>query len=155
MRNHIEEPTVEQIHPIRILTRDGGCQCTDTVFTVPCGKPVEKIFQRVEYRHAIGVNITTNIPVPQRNTFHLCIQSNAVQRTFVERIEAETERKPFTIFYLTNWVLWRNFISAFMNSSVCKASCCSLLRLIFLPKPLHSVYILPIICRISSSCLYI
>ena len=113
MRNHIEEPTVEQIHPIRILTRDGGCQCTNTVFTVPCGKPVEKIFQRVEYRHAIGVNITANIPVPQGDAFHLCIQSNAVQRTFVERIEAETERKPFTIFYLTNLGIMAEFISAF------------------------------------------
>ena len=53
MRNHIEEPTVEQIHPIRILIRDGGCQCTNTVFTIPCGKPVEEIFQRVEYRDAV------------------------------------------------------------------------------------------------------
>ena len=113
MRNHIEEPTVEQIHPIRILTRDGGCQCTNTVFTVPCGKPVEKIFQRVEYRDAVGVNITANIPVPQGDAFHLCIQSNAVQRTFVERIEAETERKPFTIFYLTNLGIMAEFIAAF------------------------------------------
>ena len=113
MRNHIEEPTVEQIHPIRILTRDGGCQCTNTVFTVPCGKPVEKIFQRVEYRDAVGVNITANIPVPQGDAFHLCIQSNAVQRTFVERIEAETKRKPFTIFYLTNLGIMAEFIAAF------------------------------------------
>ena len=113
MRNHIEEPTVEQIHPIWILTRDGGCQCTNTVFAVPRRKPVEKIFQWVEYRHAVGVNITTNISVPQRDTFHLCIQSNAVQRTFVERIEAETERKPFTIFYLTNLGIMTEFIAAF------------------------------------------
>ena len=113
MRNHIEEPTVEQIHPIRILTRNGGCQCTNTVFTVPSRKPVEKIFQRIEYRHAVRVNITTNVPVPQRDTFHLRIQSNAVQRTFIERIETETKRKPFTIFYLTNLGIMAEFIAAF------------------------------------------
>ena len=53
MRNHIEKPAVKQVCPIRIPARNGSCQFTDTVFTVPSGKSIEKILQRIEYRHAI------------------------------------------------------------------------------------------------------
>ena len=113
MRNHIEKPAVKQVCPIRIPARHSGCQFTDTVFTVPSGKSIKKILQRIEYRHAIWIDITTDVSVPQRNTLHLCIQSNAVQRPFVERIETKTKRKPFPIFHLGDLCVIAKFITAF------------------------------------------
>ena len=113
MRNHIEKPAVKQVCPIRIPARNGSCQFTDTVFTVPSGKSIEKILQRIEYRHAIWIDITADIPVPQWNTLHLCIQGNAIQRPFVERIETKTERQPFPIFHLSDLCVIAKFITAF------------------------------------------
>ena len=76
-------------------------------------------YENCGVKNAIGNNQTfNNFPIEQTiELFEKLLEKqkehNAVQRTFVERIEAETERKPFTIFYLTNLGVMTEFIAAF------------------------------------------
>ena len=61
---HIEKPAMKQFHPMRIVAGHGSCQSPDAVFAIPDGEVVKKIFQRIEHRYAVWVNISADIPVP-------------------------------------------------------------------------------------------
>ena len=111
VRDHVQEPAVKQLLPMRVAAGNGEGERTDAVFAVPARKFVQEIFQRVEYRHAVGIDITADVPVPQRNAFGLRIQCNAVQGTFVDGVEAEAERVALAVFHFTHLRIVAEFIT--------------------------------------------
>ena len=64
VHDHVEKPAVKQVHPMLVFAGNGLRQSADTVFAVPDGEMVEEIFQRIEYRDAVGVDIPAYVPVP-------------------------------------------------------------------------------------------
>ena len=104
---------MEQFGPVRVVAGYCPGECQDTVFPVPVRKVVQIIFQRIEYRDAVGVDISADVPIPQGNAFALCVEGNAVQRALVDGGEAETERVAFTVFHLTHLGVVAEVVAAF------------------------------------------
>ena len=77
MCHHVEKPAVEQFGPVRVVA--GYClgECQDTVFPVPVRKVVQIIFQRIEYRDAVGVD---------RGKFSLSDEADKLKRYKSSRI---------------------------------------------------------------------
>lgn len=99
MSHHIQEPAIKQIGPVDIVARNTGSKLADAVATVPTDIHAEKeIFDRVENRNTVGVQITGNIPVPKVESFESCVHGDAVARAVGDRTEAKTERVSFAIF---------------------------------------------------------
>ena len=98
---------------MRIVTRNGLRQRTDAVASVPLRKVEQKILQRIIHRHTIGIHIAADIPVPQGDTFGLCIQGDAVQRTLVHRLKAEAEGMPLAELRLSGLHVKAKFITSF------------------------------------------
>ena len=79
MCHHIQEPTIKQIGPVRIVARYPGCQFTYSVVSVPVNIQSEKkVFDRIENRDAVRIQIADYIPVPQIESFQSCVHGNAV-----------------------------------------------------------------------------
>ena len=96
---------MEQFGQYGLLQGTGPGECQDTVFPVPVRKVVQIIFQRIEYRDAVGVDVPADVSVPQGNAFRLCIQCNAVQRALVDG--EKRKRNEWRSRYSTSptWVL--------------------------------------------------
>lgn len=104
---------MEQFGPVQVVAGYCPGECQDTVFPVPVRKVVQIIFQRIEYRDAVGIDVPADVSVPQGNAFRLCIQCNAVQRALVDGGEAETERVAFTVFHFAHLGIVAEVVAAF------------------------------------------
>lgn len=136
-----------------IFTGNSVCQFSNPVFSIPVGQMKKKLFQRIIDRYTIGMQIPIDIPIPHRNPLALGIQQNTVLYSLIYRTKTGKKNEQRSRYSTSpTCVLYRNSYRRFINSSVCKLRCCSLVNKSFLPNPLHSLYILPIISLTSSDC---
>ena len=64
---------------MRGIARYSGCQFTYPVVSIPVNIQSEnKVFDRIENRDAVRIQIADYIPVPQIESFQSCVHGNAV-----------------------------------------------------------------------------
>ena len=100
MCHHAQEPTVEQIVPMRMTAHHSIRQFTDAVTPVPFTEFIQIFLHGVIDRHIFGMQETVDVPVPGLNTFLQGMDSDAVSCPLVQCSEAETDAVPFAVFQI-------------------------------------------------------
>ena len=96
-----------------VVAGNPGCYFANPVVPVPTYiQSEEKIFDRIENRNPVGVQITDHIPVPKAESFQPCVHGDTVSNTATQGTEVETKRIPFPIFRYCRHRIVTEFVSA-------------------------------------------
>ena len=115
MCHHAQEPTVEQIPPMRMTTNHLVGQLTDTVAAIPFTHLIQIFLHRIIHRDGFGIQETVDVPVPCLDALLQRMDGDAVPCALVQRTEAETDAVPFPKLQLVGHRVETDDISAFQE----------------------------------------
>ena len=115
VRYHAQEPTVEQVTPMRMTAHYSVGQLTDAVTTIPFAQVVQIFLHGVVSGHIVRMQESVDVPVPSLDTFLQCLDGDAVSGTFVQGHETETDAVAFAVFQVIGHRIVTDFVSAFQE----------------------------------------
>ena len=86
-------------------------QVTDIILTVPTGKLIKKLLNRLINRYTVRIQITHHILVPQFNPLILRVHGNARHQPLVYRTKIEIETVPLPAFHLRSQLVETKLIT--------------------------------------------
>ena len=113
MRHCTEKPTTKQLSPMRIITGNSFGQVTDMVFTIPAGKIIKKLLDRVINGNMIGIQISNYILIPKFDALIHSIHRNTCHHPLIYRTKIKVETVPFTILHARSQLVEPKLIAAF------------------------------------------
>ena len=110
--HHAQEPSVEQVAPMGMVTRHPVCQFADAVASVPFAQIKEVFLHGIIHGDVIGVQESVDVPVPCLDAFFQGLDGDAVSCPLVQGDETETDAVSFTVFQIVRHLVVTDFISA-------------------------------------------
>ena len=111
MRHHAQKPTVKQLPPIRIRTKNQSGQCTNTVFPVPTTDIIKIFFYRIVQRNIFRIQKTVYITIPGIDALFQSTDRDTVAHTFVYRLKVEVNGITLTVFQIIQHGIITKFIT--------------------------------------------
>ena len=111
MRHHAQKPTIKQLLPVRIRTRNQSCQCTDTVFPVPTADIIKIFFYRIVERNIFRIQKTVYITIPGIDPFFQGTDRDTVAHTFVHGLKVKVDGITLAVFQIIQHGVKTKFIT--------------------------------------------